>query len=146
MSISFTYLIKNSKKAAKICKVAFHWICIMNFSWLFWMIEKELCKAILILWFYVTPNLKFKSWMDSVYGSGENSLSISTGILIEVEVQSENQTTSDFEMKKQVYLLSIVMTIKFKLFIQISIMYIQTIVCPPFWSTVLQRFLVKKLM
>ena len=84
--------------------------------------------------------------MDSVYGSGDNSLRISTGILIEVEVQSENQTTSDFEMKKQVYLLSIVMTIKFKLFIQISIMYIQTIVCPPFWSTVLQRFLVKKLM
>ena len=84
--------------------------------------------------------------MDSVYGSGENSLRISTEILIEVEFQSENQTTSDFEMKKQVYLLPIVITIEFKLFIQISIMYIQTLECPPFWSTVLQRFLLKNLM
>ena len=101
---------------------------------------------ILVLWFYVIPNLKFKSWMDSVYGLVENSLRIPTGILIEVEFQSENQTTSDFEMKKQVYLLPIVITIELKLFIQISFMYIQTIVCPPFWSTVLPRFWLKNLM
>ena len=77
---------------------------------------------VLVLWFYVTPNLTFKSWMDSVYDSGENSFRISTGILIEVEFESENQMTSDFVMKKQVFLLPIVFTIKFKHFIQLSIM------------------------
>ena len=54
--------------------------------------------------------------MDSVYDSGENSFRISTGILIEVEFESENQMTSDFVMKKQVFLLPIVFTIEFKHF------------------------------
>ena len=35
------------------------------------------------------------------YGSGENSLRISTWIQLEVEFESENQTTSDFVMKNK---------------------------------------------